>query len=47
VSEYESDLVTRVYDEPIAVGDALPDMPLFLEPGGCVSVSLDRPYQTT
>jgi hypothetical protein len=47
VVAYESDLVTRAYVEPIAVGDALPDMPLFLEPGGCVSVPLERPYQTT
>jgi hypothetical protein len=47
VAAYESDLVTRAYVEPIAVGDALPDMPLFLEPGGCVSVPLERSYQTT
>ena len=47
VVAYESDLVTRAYVEPIAVGDALPDMPLFLEPGGCVSVPLERSYQST
>lgn len=44
---YESDLITRAYIEPVAVGDRLPDMPLFLEPGGCVSVPLERSYQTT
>jgi hypothetical protein len=47
VVAYESDLVIRAYVEPIAVGDAVPDMPLFLEPGGCVSVPLERSYQTT
>ena len=29
---YECDLKTRAYIEPVAVGDALPDMPLFLAP---------------
>jgi hypothetical protein len=47
VVAYESELVLRAYVEPIAVGDALPDMPLFLEPGGCVPVPLERSYQTT
>jgi Protein of unknown function (DUF4058) len=44
---YESELVTRGYVEPLAVGDAMPEMPLFLEPGGCVSVPLERSYQST
>ncbi len=43
---YECDLVTRAYIEPMAVGDALPDMPLFLEPNGCVMVPLEATYQT-
>lgn len=43
---YECDLTTRAYIEPIAVGDALPDMPLFLEPHGCVMVPLEATYQT-
>src|SRR5205807_9753486 len=30
---YESALTVRVYLAPVAVGDVLPDMPLFLEPG--------------
>ncbi len=42
---YECDLVTRAYIEPIAVGDALPEMPLFLEPNGCVKVPLEATYQ--
>jgi hypothetical protein len=43
---YECDLITRAYIEPIAVGDPLPDMPLFLEPNGCVRVPLETTYQT-
>jgi hypothetical protein len=43
---YECDLTTRAYIEPIAVGDALPSMPLFLEPHGCIRVPLEATYQT-
>jgi Protein of unknown function (DUF4058) len=43
---YECDLITRAYIEPVAVGDTLPDMPLFLEPNGCVKVPLEATYQT-
>jgi hypothetical protein len=43
---YECDLITRAYIEPVAVGDVLPDMPLFLEPNGCVMVPLEATYQT-
>jgi hypothetical protein len=42
---YECDVVTRAHIEPIAVGDALPGMPLFLEPNGCVNVPLEATYQ--
>jgi hypothetical protein len=35
------------YVEPIAVGDALPDMPIFLRPDIYVSAPLDATYQTT
>ncbi|VTR97755.1 Uncharacterized protein OS=Candidatus Entotheonella sp. TSY2 GN=ETSY2_30415 PE=4 SV=1: DUF4058 [Gemmata massiliana] len=41
---YESELVTRAYVETIVVGDTLPDMPLFLEPDGCVMVPLEATY---
>lgn len=41
---YESDLTTRAYIETAAVGQALPDMPLFLEPDGCVMVPLEATY---
>lgn len=43
---YECDLITRAYIEPVAVGDLLPDMPLFLEPNGCIQVPLEATYQT-
>jgi hypothetical protein len=43
---YETGLTTRAYIEPIAVGDALPDMPLFLEPERYVMVPLEETYTT-
>jgi hypothetical protein len=43
---YECGPMTRAYIEPIAVGDALPDMPLFLEPDHCIYVPLENTYQT-
>ncbi len=46
LAAYECDVVARAYIEPIAVGDLLPDMPLFLEPNGCVQVPLEATYQT-
>jgi hypothetical protein len=42
---YECALTTRAYIEPVAVGDVLPDMPLFLEPGTYVRVPLEATYQ--
>jgi hypothetical protein len=42
---YECDLTTRAYIEPIAVGDVLPSMALFLEPNGCIKVPLEATYQ--
>jgi len=43
---YECDLTTRAYIEPVAIGDVLPNMPLFLEPNGCVMVPLEATYQS-
>ncbi len=40
------DITTRAHIEPFAVGQALPDMPLFLEPNGCVMVPLEATYST-
>jgi hypothetical protein len=41
---YECELTTRAYIETVAVGDLLPDMPLFLAPNGCVQVPLESTY---
>jgi hypothetical protein len=45
LAAYASGLVKTAYVEPIAVGDVLPDMPLFLEPNRHVLVPLDTAYQ--
>jgi hypothetical protein len=42
---YESDLQPAAYIAPVAVGEALPLMPLFLGPGKFVEVPLERWYQ--
>ncbi len=42
---YECDLTTRAYIESLAVGEVLPDMPLFLEPNACVMLPLETTYQ--
>lgn len=42
---YECDWTTRAYIEPIAVGERVPDMPLFIEPNLCVNVQLEPAYQ--
>ena len=41
---YETNLTVRAYLETVAVADALPDMPLFLEPDACVTVPLEKTY---
>lgn len=46
LTAYECDLTTRAYIEPFAVGQPLPDMPLFLEPNGYVLVPLEATYQS-
>ena len=43
---YESNATVRAYIEPVAVGDVLPDMPLFLEPGAHVPVPLEATYRS-
>jgi Protein of unknown function (DUF4058) len=42
---YESSLVIKTFVESVAVGDALPDMPLILEPNAAVTVPLEATYQ--
>jgi hypothetical protein len=46
LAAYESGLTLRAYVEPVAVGDALADVPLFLEPGAHVLVPLEATYAT-
>jgi hypothetical protein len=41
---YECDLTTCGYIEPVAVGDPLPDMPLFLESEVYIEVPLEATY---
>lgn len=47
LAAYEAGLVKVAYVEPVAVGDVLPDMPLFLEPEVHVPAPLEATYQTT
>ncbi|HJT35811.1 MAG TPA: DUF4058 family protein [Pirellulales bacterium] len=44
LASYECNAVTRAFIEAMAVGERLPDMPLFLEPNGCVVVPLESTY---
>jgi len=44
---YSAGAVKVAYVDPVAVGDLLPDMPLFLEPGLHVPVALEATYQAT
>jgi hypothetical protein len=46
LAAYDSSLTLRGYIEPLAVGDMLPDMPLFLEYGAYVNVPLKATYQS-
>jgi hypothetical protein len=43
---YESALTIKANVETVAVGDALPDMPLYLEPDGYILVPLEATYET-
>jgi hypothetical protein len=45
LASYAAGLPMTAYVEPIAVGAALPDMPLFLEPEWYVPVPLEATYQ--
>lgn len=44
---YSSGALKTAYVEPVAVGDRMPDMPLFLEPDSHVLAPLESTYQTT
>ncbi|MGH7194909.1 MAG: DUF4058 family protein [Candidatus Saccharimonadales bacterium] len=47
VASYSSGVVQRAFVEPVAVGTALPQMPLFLDPERYVLLPLETSYQTT
>jgi hypothetical protein len=46
LAAYESALTVRAYVQPLAIGERLTDMPLFLEPGAHVPVPLEATYQS-
>jgi hypothetical protein len=46
LAAYESDLSIRAFVEHRAIGNELPDMPLFLKRNGQVPVPLERTYQS-
>jgi len=45
LASYECDTVTRAHVEPVAVGEVLRDMPLYLEAGNSVAVPLEATYR--
>jgi hypothetical protein len=45
LAAYSAGAVKTAYVEPVAVGDRLPDMPLFLDPETYVPVPLEATYQ--
>jgi hypothetical protein len=47
VAAYDAGSPHVAYFEPVAVGDVLPDMPLFLKPEWYVPAPLEATYQTT
>ena len=46
LAAYSAGLVKCAFIEPVAVGDLLPDMPLFLEPQSYIPVPLEATYQS-
>lgn len=47
IASYSAGIVKVAYVEPVAVGDELPSMPIFLEPERYVPAPLEETYQTT
>ena len=45
LAAYDAGPVKQAFVEPVTVGDNLPEMPLFLEPGGHIPVPLEPTYQ--
>ncbi len=46
LAAYEAEMGVRAYVEPVAVGDRLLEMPLFLRAGAHVPIDLESTYQT-
>jgi hypothetical protein len=46
LAAYEAEMGVRAFVEPVAVGDALVEMPLFLKAVGRVAVALESTYQS-
>lgn len=47
VASFDAGPPRVIYAEPVAVGDVLPEMPLFLKPGYYVPTPLEKTYQAT
>jgi hypothetical protein len=47
LASYSAGPIKEAYVEPVAVGDVLPGMPLFLEGEACVPVPLEATYETS
>jgi hypothetical protein len=47
VVSYDAADELSAYVDPVAVGDVLPDAPLFLGPGRYVQVPLEQTYSTS
>jgi hypothetical protein len=47
LASYAAGVPIRAFVEPVAVGDSLPDMPLFLDPVTYVPTPLEESYQVT
>ena len=47
VASYDSAGDLTAYVDPVAVGDPLPDAPLFLAPGWYVNIPLETTYATS
>ena len=46
MAAYEADMGVRAFGESVAVGDVLPEMPVFLKAGEHVPVALESTYES-
>ena len=47
LAAYQASPIKTAYVEPVAVGDVLPDMPLYLDSDFYVNVPLEETYRAT